>query len=224
MTWLCIPSARPAKEANAALDKWRAQGYRIALWRDAGAEPVECDLLIQREAYPGYARAVNALVAAVLEIDPACEWCVAAGDDTEPDPSYSSDEIARQCTEHFGGTMGVMQPIGNGHGIETICGSPWMGRDWCERGYSGNGPLCEIYAHNFVDNDLQEVAKKLGILWQRADLTHIHNNWMWTTKVRPAFLDEAYSQEHWNKYSRIFANRRAAGFPGHEPVYAVGAD
>lgn len=219
--YLTIPSKRPAAEVNRTLALWRNQGYRIAIWRDPGDEPVECDLLLQREAYPGYARAVNALCAAVLETDPSCDWCISAGDDTEPDPNHTADEIARQCTEHFGGTLGIMQPTGNGHGIETICGSPWMGREWCERGYSGYGPLCDAYVHNFVDNDLQEVAKLLGILWQRPDLSHIHNNWMWTTGIRPTFLDEAYSQRHWDKYKRIYENRRAAGFPGHQLLEAT---
>ena len=32
--WFAIPSARPPAEAIPTLDKWRAQGYKIALWRD----------------------------------------------------------------------------------------------------------------------------------------------------------------------------------------------
>ena len=223
MTWLCIPSKRPAAEVNATLDKWRAQGYRIAIWRDPGDEQVECDLLIQ-EPYQGYARAVNALISAVLEADPSCEWCVAAGDDTEPDPNHTANEIARQCTEHFGGTFGVMQACGDewadSHGrmILRIAGSPFIGRDFAERINCGCGPYWEQYTHCFLDNEIMEVAQKYGAFWQRPDLTHRHNHWTRERKPMPHFLAEANSPMHWNKYSRIYFTRKAEGFPGSQPI------
>lgn len=231
-TWFCIPSARPAVEAQACFDLWKSHGYRTAAWRDSGAEPINVDLLLVGD-YEGYARTVNALVAEVLERDTDAQWFVCAGDDTEPDPNHTADEIAAECSDYFGTcdlpntepspawvypTFGVMQPTGDGHGIESICGSPWMGREWCERINCGRGPLWPDYTHNFCDNELQEVSKRLGVLWQRPDLTHKHNNWMWTTKVRPRFLDAAYSQPEWEKAKAIFYRRRAEGFPGHEPL------
>lgn len=223
MTWLCIPSKRPAAEVNPTLAKWRAKGYRIAIWRDPGDEPVDCDLLIQ-EPYQGYARAVNALVAAVLEMDPSCEWCVAAGDDTEPDPNYTADRIAADCTAHFCGTFGVMQPCGDewadSHGrmILRIAGSPFIGRDFAERINRGCGPYWEQYTHCFLDNELMEVAKKYGAFWQREDLTHRHNHWTRERKKMPAFLADANSPAHWDKYSRIYFTRKAEGFPGSQPL------
>ena len=210
--WLCIPSAR---EHGGTVQSWRDKGYGIAVWRDPG-QKIPADICICQQ-YPGYSKSVNELVRMVLLRDPSAVCLVSGGDDTDPDP-HSPDSIVDEFMAHFGGTFGVMQPTGDGHGIETICGSPWMGRDWCIRGYGGNGPMCDQYTHNFVDNDLLEVAKLLGILWQRPDLSHVHNNWMWTSMVRPAFLDEAYSREHWVKYQSIFENRKAARFPGHEPL------
>jgi hypothetical protein len=223
--WLTIPSARPVPEAEACLSKWRDQGYRLAIFRDAGAPAVECDLLI-RQPYPGYAKAVNALVTAVLEIDPSCEWTVAAGDDTSPDMNFRADEIAVQCTEHFGGTFGVMQPTGDpwadAHGrmIERIAGSPWIGRDFAERINRGKGPYWESYQHCFLDNEMMDVAKKYGAFWQRPDLIHRHNHWMRSKAQMPGFLAEANSSEHWQKYSRIYFERKAQGFPGSEPIAA----
>ncbi len=245
--WLTIPSARPAAEANAMMQKWRAQGYRVALWRDPGAEPISCaDLILDYADYPGYAQAVNQLVRDVLRIDSSCGWVVAGGDDTFPDPNKSADEIARECSGLFGRvrfpaakfgsnevplcTFGVMQPTGDpfaGRQIERICGSPWMGREFCERINQGRGPLWPEYTHMFVDDELQSVAQRLGILWQRPDLTHHHQhfarvgddaNWAVGRARMPPFLREANSPQHWALFEALFKARREAGFPGHEPL------
>lgn len=228
-TWFCIPSKRPAAEVNATLNIWRAQGYKIAIWRDAGDEEVICDLQLSG-TYPGYPVAVNALCRSVIEHDTSAEWLVTGGDDTEPDPNKRADEIAAECTAHFGGTFGVVQPTGDrwaGGQIDRICGSPFMGREWCERAHGGSGPLWYEYWHMFVDEDLHNVARKLGVLWQRRDLTHKHNHfcrvenevdWVKGRAEMPAFLREANSPEHWNKYKALFERRRREGFPGHEPT------
>lgn len=76
------------------------------------------------------------------------------------------------------------------------------------------------------DEELQAVATKLGVFWQRPDLIHRHNHWgrprkgekMGLTSRMPPFLLRANSPEEWNKYKRIFAERKAAGFPGHGPI------
>jgi hypothetical protein len=172
------------------------------------------------------------MVKMVLASDPACDWIVTGGDDTEPDPSHSAPEIAAQCTAHFLGTFGVMQPTGDRFAkgcIDKVCGSPWMGRAFCERVNGGHGPLWAQYTHMFVDEELQNVALQLGVLWQRRDLIHYH--WHFAregdrdnyARPRPAFLDEPQSARHWRKYERLFLARQAAGFPGHEPL-ATGAE
>jgi len=64
------------------------------------------------------------------------------------------------------------------------------------------------------------------VLWQRRDLIHFHNHWalpkegekMAPSDRMPAFLAEANSPEHWRKYKAIFTARKAAGFPGSEPI------
>lgn len=227
--WYSIPSARPRQEANLALSKWREIGYKIALWRDTDDDMPICDLLLVGR-YPGYPAAVNALIKEVLHRDTECQWLAIGGDDTFPDATHSPNDIARECSEHFGGTFGVMQPTGDrwaDGSIDRICGSPWLGREFCERMYGGKGPMCEEYRHQFPDEELQCVAVKLGILWQRRDLTHLHNhfcrvqngvNWQEGRAKMPEFLREANSQEHWRKYKAIFEARKAVGFPGHEPL------
>lgn len=227
--WFCVPSARPRAEADAALAKWRAQGYRIALWRDSDQDVPLCDLLLTGP-YPGYSQAVNALVREVLRRDPRCEWTVTGGDDIDPDPHNTAEQIAVECTAHFGGTFGIMQPTGDSwadYSIRRICGSPWMGREFCERAYGGNGPMWHEYFHMFNDEEMQHVALRLKCLWQRDDLTHLHHHWQRESdqvvrgKREPAFLKRANSRENWEAMGAIFRARLKAGFPGHEPAPAM---
>ncbi len=247
--WLTIPSARPPAEANPVLEKWRAQGYKIALWRDdAGGGLIADSISGSHGNYPGYALAVNALVRDIIIVDPDAQWFVAGGDDTEPDLNHTADEIAAQCNQHFSAlhyagpdpgrlspveadTYGVMQPTGDRFAsgqIDRICGSPWMGREFCRRINQGRGPLWPEYTHMWVDEEIQRVAEKYGIFWQRRDLIHLHRHFMRESdainspavggRETPAHLVEANSREHWMKYEKLFKERRAAGFPGSEPL------
>lgn len=240
--WLTIPSARPVDEVNACMDKWREMGYKIALWRDAPAihgpsdpnhflatDQPRCDFLIEAPVWRGYPVAVNALMKAVFAMDPECDWCVCAGDDTTPDPVLTADTIAIQCSAHFNGSFGIMQATGDpwrdvqGRMIERIAGSPFTGREWARRAYQGNGPISELYRHCFNDEELQCVAIKYGVFWQRPDLTHHHENWARKDGATyendmPEFLREANSAEHWQKYKAIFTERKSKGFPGSEPI------
>lgn len=236
--WFAIPSKRPPAEAEKVLRLWRERGYKIALFRDVGDDVIACDRFICRRDYPGYAVAVNTLVKDILDRDPEAGWIVTGGDDVEPDLAHTAEEIAAQCEAHFHGTFGVMQPTGDRWGddarsrrkygedrgayIDRICGSPWLGRAFCERTYGGNGPFWPGYTHMFPDEELQEVATKLGVLWQRRDLIHTHRHWgrkeNATTADIPAFLAAVNTPEHWKTASELFQSRKAAGFPGHEPL------
>lgn len=244
--WFCIPSKRPPEEAEKCLTLWWEHGYKIALWFDAvpDYEP-KCHKYLTGP-YPGYPTAVNNLVKSILAIDPQAEWFVKGGDDIEPDANHSAEEIARECSDHFSrlwtgqpgahqeaSTWGVMQPTGDRYGInerhigqpgsayiDRVCGSAWMGREFCRRMYQGNGPLFEGYFHMGEDEELQAVAIKLGVLWQRPDLIHYHHHHARTGKPRPAFLERANSPEEWRKYKELFRIRQQLDFPGHEPLEA----
>ncbi len=133
---------------------------------------------------------------------------------------------------HQMGLYGVMQPTGDpwsdsqGRTIERIAGSPWIGREFARRMYGGRGPLCEEYYHCGEDEELMQVAIKYGVFWQRPDLVHHHQHWgrpkagekMVHSSAMPAFLAKANSGEEWQKFKRIFAERKAAGWPGSEPI------
>ena len=249
--WLTIPSARPPEECTPIFAKWRERGYKIALWRDCGAKLVEADLLEVADSYPGYAAAVNYLVRRLIATDERAEWFIAAGDDTEPDPDRTAEEIAADCRYHFEflhdakgfdrglapihdiGLFGVMQPTGDrwheGVGkppgvapIDCICGSAWYGREYCRRMYQGQGPLWPEFKHMFVDEHAQCVAQKLGVLWQRRDLTQIHRHWGRGATEReivemhpgliPPHLKKWNTAVHWEESQAIFNRLRDGGF------------
>lgn len=212
--WYAIPSKR---ESGGTLPLWRERGYYTAVMRDPEDVAFPADLVITC-SYPGYARAVNSLCRVILLLDSTAEWIVTGGDDVEPDPR-DPNEIAAECAAHFSGTFGLMQPTGDGHRIEHICGSPWLGREFIERMNGGAGPFWPEYTHMFGDQELQDVSKKLGVMWQRSDLRHRHHHWSWSGDRRmPEFLKEVSGQEHWDRFMKLYSHRRAAGFPGHEPL------
>jgi len=235
--WVTVPSKRPPAEVEKWAQAWRLQGYKIALWRDAdeGGLNFRIDTGIADD-YPGYAKATNTLVQRALNLDLSAKFCVIGGDDVWPDQNKTAERIEAECESHFGGTFGVMQPIGDrwheGRGgfknapVDRVAGSAWIGRDFAKRAYAGNGPLWDEYFHNFCDEELQCVAQKLGVFWQRPDLTQRHMNWargatdqeIVDVERMPDFLKRANSEKEWNSAKRMFLERKAANFPYHEAI------
>lgn len=221
--WFAIPTADPVR-CGETFAVWKARGYRTAALTDGPEKGAvgNADLVRHVRTYPGYAAAVNDLARHVLDLDPAAEWVVTGGDDVYPDMSETPEHVAAQCAAHFGGTLGVMECTGdrwqeNDQGLcaaERVCVAPWLGRAWCRRAYGGRGPLCEDYAHFFVDEDLKNVAERLGLLWHRRDLTQFHRHWSRYGLPRPAYLNKA--ADGWAAARDLFIRRRDAGFPGHE--------
>jgi len=308
--WYVIPSKRKPEECAARLQRWRDQGYNIALFVDRAdeAEGKPNDLVVVGE-YRGYPATVNRLMKMVFESDAGCSWCVTGGDDMLPDPNVPALTIARQCSLHFvcvnferlsaqageplpehlrfnaeafsqispeklqrvaSATFGVMQPTGdrwgehetvNNHAfvppdprtcgepsfaqlcvrcwlpadhakhllgayIDRVAGSPWIGREFARRVYRGNGPFWPEFYHMFDDEHLQCVATKLGVFWQRRDLTHLHEHWgrpregerLGQASRMPDFLVTANSRANWDRSKAIFERLKAGGFAEAEDV------
>ncbi len=236
--YFAIPSARPPDEALPVLKEWQKQGYRVIVQRDPGA-PFLAGIDCVHRPYAGYPEAINFLCREIIRNDPKAEWIVIAGDDTLPDPHKSAEEIARECRVHFcpgflvsfegpemRSTFGVMQPTGDpwadsqGRIIDRIAGSPWIGREFARRMYKGRGPLWEGFFHMFEDEHLMAVAEKLGVFWQRPDITHHHNHWcrpkpgqkMGHANQLPAFHERSNSKEEWIKGKAEFDRLKAGGF------------
>ncbi len=241
--WFVIPSIRPN---GGTIPLWRAQGYKVAVLRQG--EPIDVEMQIPTGEYLGWAPSVNLLAKWVVEHDQHAEWIVTGGDDYEPDMSKPPEWIAKECKSYFrcvkrqwGGTFGVMQATGDRWGdtpqsrsmygdnrgayIDRIAGSPWFGREWVQRAYGGNGPMCGEYFHMYGDEELLEVATKLGVYWPRRDLIQLHAHWGRKPGSAPAsrsdipdFLQQVNTPKHWQESKKIFDTRKTAGWPGHEPL------
>src|SRR5580693_7222778 len=102
--WLTIPSARPPAECAPIFEKWKAQGYKIAVWRDrddfAEFRPHLLDYVVAGD-YPGYAKTINWIIKGVMTTWPDAEWFVIGGDDVEPDQKNTAWEIGEECHQHF---------------------------------------------------------------------------------------------------------------------------
>ena len=244
--WVTVPSKRPPAEVEKWAQAWHAQGYKIALWIDSeDAYPRDLNIADRwmvdaGDGYPGYAVVTNRLIAAVFREDPEARWCVIGGDDVFPDTTKRADEIARECEAYFAekqqnlnaATFGVMQPTGNRWGesaqsidqygpecaayIDRICGSAFLGREFCLRINGGRGPLWPEFFHMHVDEALFCVTEKLGILWQRRDLTHDHRHWANKPNAThddcPEFLRKVNTKEHWAESLAILNRLKAEGF------------
>ncbi len=235
-----IPSIRPN---GGTIPLWRERGYKVAVLRQG--EPIDCEIHIPTDEYRGWAPSVNLLAKFVVARDPTAEWIVSGGDDYEPDMSRSPEWIAEECKSYFrcvkrqwDVTFGVMQPTGDRWGdsadtrrqygenrgayIDRIAGSPWMGREWVKRAYGGNGPMHAGYKHMYADEELKEVAEKLGVYWPRRDLIQLHRHWgrkMSATMADcPDFMQPYNTPQHWHESKKLFEERKAAGWPGSEPL------
>lgn len=220
--WYVIPVAESPEEANPQLLKWRELGYKVLIQVDPGAKKgYEADQVHERP-YISYPEAVNFLSKVAVGLDGSV--VVTGGTDIDPHPGKTAREIEQEFLKHFPDTFGVMQPTGDPWGMDKngvpaaarICGSPWMGREFILRINQGKGPFWPEYFHFFCDEEMKEVTEGRKILWQRPDLTHFHNHWSRRRLPRPQHLNRA--RLNWDKAKKLFLARKAAGFPGSEPL------
>lgn len=211
--WVCVPTAQ-REHVNGQLSKWRERGYRIATLVNEALklEITGPHMNIWTPEYPGVWRSWNILAKAVMAH--GADVCVLAGDDMDPDPNHSAQEIAAQFLERFPDGYGVMQPCGDPQGdlidgwrnAGRICGSPWVGRRWVELAYSGYGPVCDLYSAFYADEELLNLAGNRGVLWRREDLSQFHRHWSWGHLPKRGYHDR--NQEQWEKDQQLFEHRR----------------
>lgn len=208
--WVVMPTAC-APHVPATIALWKARGYRVALFCDPGKQVSGADLIVTAE-YPGVWNACN--VAAHAALGSGADVCLFAGDDMDPDPHHSAEELAAQYLERFPGGFGLMQPCGDPQGenaARRICGSAWFGRRWIHEAYEGRGPTNGDYWHYFGDEELACVGEMLGVLWWRPDLTQYHRHWSWGHMPKQPY--HTRNQTRWHQDRDLFVRRKAEGFP-----------
>lgn len=216
--WYAIPSAS-AENCARTLPEWRARGYRIALLQDPGNRfEADADVIVAPfDSYRGYGASINHLIRKVIPT--AAPIVVTGGDDMYPEMGRTAAEIAEEFLQRFPDTFGVMQPTGDDYAnTANVCGSPWIGREFARRVYGGNGPYCEEYFQLYEDQELHDVAQRLGVLWKRPDLMHFHRHWRRERGAGspiPDYQQKVLSREQESR--SIYERRASAGFPGHLP-------
>lgn len=216
--WYAIPSANP-ENCRARLPVWREHGYKVAVLQNWKRGEIPADLVVWSDHYPGWPGSVNLLCREI--VPKTATIVVSGGDDMLPDPNFTAQELAEQFLERFPDTFGVMQPTGDGYmSCDGYCGSPWLGRAWFERAYGGRGPMWGEYRHNWADKELHWVAKGLGVLWQRPDLTHKHEHFTRGGEDRPDYWAATVAPKDQHDVE-LFLSRKWAHFPGHEPLGAT---
>lgn len=213
--WFAIPSAS-VDRCRAVLPAWREMGYKVAILQNRERGEVPADLTVWSDHYPGWPGSINILAREIVPA--AAPIIVSGGDDMLPDPNVPAHEIAAQFLERFPDTFGVMQPHGDDF-LETsqFCGSPWLGRAWCDRMYAGSGPMFQGYVHHGADDELFWVARCLGALWSRPDLTQYHEHFLRNDEAPPEWWVEAVEKND-EADTLHFIARAAHFFPGHEPT------
>lgn len=213
--WFAIPSANPEK-CRRTLPKWREKGYKVAILQNHTRGDVPADLVVWSDTYPGWPESINILHREIVPKD--APIIVSGGDDMLPDPDHTAEELAEQFLERFPDGFGVMQPHGDTFmQARQYCGSPWLGRGFCRRMYRGSGPMFGGYRHNWADNELFWVAKGLGVLWERPDLSHFHEHFTRTGEAPPDYWTKAVATSD-RADVQLFVARSWQHFPGHEPV------
>lgn len=213
--WFAIPSAS-VERCRDVLPKWREMGYKTAVLQNRERGEIPADVTVWSDHYPGWPGSINILARDV--VPRSAPIIVSGGDDMLPDPNVPARDIAAQFLERFPDTFGVMQPHGDDF-LETaqFCGSPWLGRAWCDRMYGGTGPMFQGYVHHGADDELFWVARCMGALWSRPDLSQYHDHFLREGEAPPQWWVEAVEKND-ERDTLHFIARAAHFFPGHEPI------
>lgn len=210
--WYAFPSMS-IEAAQRCCAAWAVRGYRTAVAVDDATIVPAADLTLGGAPYRGYGEACNRLATAL----PDADVIVFGGHDVSPDETRTAKQIAEDFRQHFPDLCGVMQPMGDvfgalAPGAERAAVSPWVGRGFIQRAYSGKGPYWPGYAHLYVDAELWCVAERAGVLWQNSTVKQYHDHWQRRGDERPAHLQRALERHEADR--KLYETRKAQGFPG----------
>lgn len=243
--WYCIPSCNP-KRAREVTEAWREMGYRVAVLVDRNkledftwGEDAP-DFVLETKKYPGYYGAVNLLArflrgrktvedmegvkigGSIYRVEPMT--IVTGGDDIFPDERRSASEIRDTLYVLKPDGFFVAQPTGDVDkmpGTDKICGSPWFGHGWLDRGYGGKGPFCSAYFQFYGDEELQNVAKLTGAYVALPDVRQRHEHYHRDGGPPKTDYQARNETHYWSRDQRVFFERQKKEWPGHEPLAEI---
>jgi hypothetical protein len=73
------------------------------------------------------------------------------------------------------------------------------------------------YFHYFADTELQDLATKLGVFYQRRDIIQEHKHWTREAAAKmPRHLE--IPNQHLTRDETLYRLRRDSNFPNHQPI------
>lgn len=216
-----LPSANEDM-ARKHLPNWIAQGYRVVVGQDRHRFTIPgVEVFDLGPVYRGYATSCSLLIKMARLHDESV--VVFGGDDMDPDPHQTAEQIADIYFRHFPALDGILQPTGDSmDGTKRICGSPWVGLKWLRHANLGAGPFHPGYHHFYSDEELFDVASACGKLVQRDDLTQRHDHWtrrgLSAEQVAPIHAPLA---ARWDADKALYLHRRANRYPHALPPGVV---
>lgn len=215
--YVIFPSAKPSR-ADACVEAWKAKGYKTLVYLDTPEQKCGADIVSYGAggAFPGYYKVIGSLARQAFAHGADVVTCI--GDDMMP-PEQGAEWVASDYFAKFKDGLGVYQGCGDAQGMDgngvpaaaRICGSPTFGPAWAARAYDGTGPFCTLYGSYYGDEDLFNVAGKLGRLHMEPSVSILHLHWSWGWMKMQEY--HARNQVGWEADQRTFFARRAAGFP-----------
>ena len=242
------PSINP-KRSNETARLWIGQGYQVAIMTN-GYMPVKAFLATvtgTAAEYKGYYQSVIVLAHMAIK-EGRADVIIFAGDRISPPMHARAWQLGATFAAKFPNGYGVMQPMA-AQWKPTIsglsareemsapnrrmhatppsaerCESPWIGRRFVTEVYNGNGPYCSDYGQYFGDVELYEVARRMGVLWQRTDVVQEFDHWSKPGGPSMEDYQQANFDRWYEKDLATYRARRYKEFPGSGTGGSVKAD
>jgi len=207
---VCFPTIR-LQRAHETVARWRNAGFLplVMINNIPGARFPEGCGAITKETYEGYFREVN-LLCDILFRQAKADVVVCAGDGIWPDQQLDAASVGALFATKFPNGTGVMHSLYDKFpGSDGNCWAPMIGKGFYREFYGeGSGPFCHEYMQFSGGEELYDVAKREGILfeteaWRPINCRH-PRDWQ----------GEHNFKEYADKDRMVYNVRKRDGFPG----------
>lgn len=172
--WYMFPTMTE-KAAQKTIALWKSEGYRVAVLTEERMDVKQADIHILTKDFRNWGHAQNKIMKKLLTWDRSADFFIAGSDDIEPHQGLEIPKVIEELKQEYGEDLYcVMQPIGDPYGGINHCAPhPWIGRGWAKKQF----PLCPLYHHLYVDQELKDVAEAEGAFCTRSDIIQVHKHW-----------------------------------------------
>lgn len=210
--WVSMVSGNPSlAEFNGR--KWKAAGFKLFADIECGLVP--CADETRMRAYDGHPRSSNRAIADCIAL--GADVVLNVNDDMYP-IDMTADDLIRAWSFVFDlSTLGVMQCAGDmwgGMAWAAVC--PAVGREYAQRINGGRGLYWPEYNHYFADQEIREVAERLGKFHLHTSLKIYHDHHTRGGRDGLTAQNRAHTQSKHERDRQIYNSRLSANFPNHE--------